>query len=222
MVTKADLEVLDDTTLFKFRNNVAVPPELLDLNNDSLRAVLNNAVQYLIDNSADLSIANVFAAIQTMGAGLKTNLVEPLTTNANITINNGTGGVYKNSVAAGQELQTLAQINTLISTLTGTNFTLLNGGIQTTDFTVVPGTYYYVSGASGDVAATLPASPSAGDVVGFINYLNDFESNGNVLEIVSASHNVQGGTSTSGDPETLDRFYTLYLIYDTTLGWYRL
>ena len=224
MTSKAELATNKPsiTQLQQVASGELITAEVENANNLlNLNAIIL-AYNWIVANGADLSLENIFTTAQQFSAGIKANSIESLTTNANIIINNGTGKVYKNSVASGQEFQTLAEVNTLISTLTGTAFTLLNGGTKATDFTVVSGTYYYVSGASGDVVATLPVSPSTGDVVGFVNYLQNFQSNGNVFQIVSTSHNVQGAASTVSNPETLNYFYTLYLIYDATLGWYRL
>lgn len=224
MVSKSDITSNKPATsdLIQVSSGELVLAETENSNNLlNLNAIIL-AYNWIIDSAVELTATNVFTAAQTFNAGLKTGQIDPLTTNGNVILNIGTGKAYINSAASGNELQTLTQINTLINTLVGTSFDLTNGGIKTTDFSAASGSYYFVSGASGDVQATLPASPTDGDIIGFVNYLQNFASNTNQFEIASASHNVQGGTATSGSPEVLINFYALYLIYDTTTGWYRL
>lgn len=208
--------------LIEYRVDNTVDPDEQNDNEGAIRAKLNTVITTLNDGSVvETGKAQTFTQQQTFTSGVKTAVIDPLTTNGNVNFNT-TGQVYKGGVVSGNQLQSLTEVNTLISTLTGTSFTLVNGGVQTSDFIASPNTLYYVSGASGNVKVTLPASPVSGQVVGFINYLEDFLVNGNEFRIVSASHNVQGGTATDGDPEVVTDFYAIYLIYDTSSGWYRL
>ena len=74
------------------------------------------AYNWIIDNGADLSLANIYTVAQEFSAGIKTNSIESLTTNANIVINNGTGVIYKNSVATNNKITTVADVAALITT----------------------------------------------------------------------------------------------------------
>lgn len=74
------------------------------------------AYNWIVDNGADLSLANIYTVAQEFSAGIKTNSIESLTTNANIVINNGTGVIYKNSVAANNKITTVADVAALITT----------------------------------------------------------------------------------------------------------
>ena len=48
---------------------------------------------------------------------------------------------------------------------------------KTSDFTAVSGEGYFIDTSSGAVTATLPSSPSAGDIVGFNDYARTFATN---------------------------------------------
>src|SRR5210317_538560 len=48
---------------------------------------------------------------------------------------------------------------------------------KTASFTAVSGTGYFVNTTSGAVTMTLPATPSAGDIVAFKDYANTFDTN---------------------------------------------
>ncbi len=86
---------------------------------------------------------------------------------------------------------------------------------KTSDFTAVSGEGYFVNTTSGAVTATLPASPSAGDIVGFNDYARTFATNN--LTVARNGSNIQGvGTnaifSTNGQS-------TMFVYVDSTKGW---
>lgn len=225
VVTKSDLQTIESTDILTFTNGAGnrVDADLVNQNFATYLSFIQTLTQFSIDQSPQLGVESTFTVNTNFSNGLKTNTVTSYTTNGNLTlIPNGTGKLYKTSATTDNELYTKSQVDTAIASIVGTSFTLIDGGIKTTDFTVVTNTFYYVSGATGNVTATLPANPVNGQVVGFVNYLEDFIANGNVFNLVSANHNIQGGTATAIAPEVLDDFYSLYLIYDTSLGWYRL
>jgi hypothetical protein len=88
--------------------------------------------------------------------------------------------------------------------------------IKTVDFTATAGVGYFVDTATtGAVAVTLPASPTAGDVIGVSDYANNFETanctlNRNGSNI--AGQAVNGTLSTDGVAVTL-------VYVDATKGW---
>src|SRR6056300_1083013 len=53
---------------------------------------------------------------------------------------------------------------------------------KTASFTAVSGNGYFVNTTSGSITATLPATPSAGDIVSFKDYANTFDTNKLVLD----------------------------------------
>ena len=87
--------------------------------------------------------------------------------------------------------------------------------IKTSDFSAVNGSGYFVNTSGGAVIATFPASPTAGDVIGFCDYANSFDTysltlnrNGSNIEGAAAngSVNIEGASVT--------------LVYvDATKGW---
>ena len=87
--------------------------------------------------------------------------------------------------------------------------------VKTSDFTAVAGEGYFVNTTSGTVTVTLPASPSAGDVVAFKDYANTFDTNQLTLN--------RNGSPIGGDADN-KRLKTegiaVTLIYiDSTKGW---
>ena len=65
--------------------------------------------------------------------------------------------------------------------------------LKTGDFTAVSGEGYFINTTSGAVTATLPASPSAGNIVAFKDYAATFATNN--LTIGRNSSNIQGNSS---------------------------
>jgi len=86
---------------------------------------------------------------------------------------------------------------------------------KTASFTAVSGNGYFVNTTSGAVTMTLPASPSAGDIVSFKDYANTFDTNN--LTIARNGSPIGSGTtdaviSVEGQSGTL-------IYVDGTQGW---
>ena len=91
----------------------------------------------------------------------------------------------------------------------------VTSSIKTTGFTAVSGEGYFCNTTGGAFTLTLPSSPSAGDIVGFKDYANTFNSNN--LTIGRNSQNIEGGAldaniSTNG-------VAVLCVYVDATKGW---
>ena len=89
------------------------------------------------------------------------------------------------------------------------------GSIKTTGFTAVTGTGYFCNTTAAGFTVTLPASPSAGDVVGVSDYAKTFDTDNLTLD--RNSENIGGGAlnatvSTAGIAVTL-------VYVDSTKGW---
>ena len=87
--------------------------------------------------------------------------------------------------------------------------------IKTGDFTAVSGEGYFVDTTSAEIDVTLPASPSAGDIVAVSDYAKTAETN-NII-IARNSSNIEGSAS---DLTITNNGLAMTLVYaDATKGW---
>ena len=86
---------------------------------------------------------------------------------------------------------------------------------KTASFTAVSGDGYFVNTTSGAITATLPASPSAGDIVGFNDYARTFATNN--LTVARNGSNIQG--SASDGVISTNGQSTMFVYVDGTKGW---
>ena len=90
------------------------------------------------------------------------------------------------------------------------------GDIKTGDFTAATGKGYFINTTSGTVTATLPASPTAGDIVGLKDYALTWDTNS--MFIGRNGKPINGGTGTTLEISTEGA--TIMLVYvDGTKGW---
>ena len=89
------------------------------------------------------------------------------------------------------------------------------GSIKTGDFTAVSGEGYFINTTSGVITATLPASPSAGDIVAFQDYAGTWGTN--KVTVGRHSSNI-GGVAGDAPLETSNQSITLVFV-DATRGW---
>ena len=119
----------------------------------------------------------------------------PLTTGVTGTLPVANGGTNQTSYTDGQLLIGNTTGNTLAkATLTaGTGISVTNGAgsitinnsapsaewqsVQTSNFTAVSNKAYPINTTSASINATLPASPSAGDTISFVDYAGTFSTN---------------------------------------------
>ena len=102
-------------------------------------------------------------------------------------------------------------------TITGTIDNQVNWDTtaKTAGFTAVAGNGYFVNTTSGAITVTLPASPSAGDLVGIKDYANTADTN--AITIARNGENIQG---TANDFTISTEGLSILLIYvDGTQGW---
>ena len=86
---------------------------------------------------------------------------------------------------------------------------------KTSPFTAVSGDGFFVNTTSGAVTVTLPASPSAGDIVAFKDYASTFATNN--LTICNNSSKINGAC---GDATLDTNGQAITLVYvDSTKGW---
>ena len=86
---------------------------------------------------------------------------------------------------------------------------------KTASFTAVSGNGYFVNTTSGAITVTLPASPSAGDIVGINDYARKFATNN--VTVARNGSKIQG---TAGDATIdVDGRSTMFVYVDSTKGW---
>ena len=87
--------------------------------------------------------------------------------------------------------------------------------IKTGDFTADKGEGYFVNTTSAEIDVTLPASPSAGDLVGIRDYAKTFDSN--TCFLLRNGSNIDG---IAGDMRLTTEGQSIILIFvDSTRGW---
>lgn len=184
----------------------------------SLNAVIL-AYNWIIDSGADLTLANVFSVAQTFSAGLKTNNIAPLVAGQN-TIYDGTGDsdLYKNNTNVDSKYQTGSDVNARIAAAGNLNLPLTLAAIQTNNFNAANGFLYPINATSNTVTGTLPASPSNGDIVGFLDFKGTSE-----INTITIARNGQEIMDLAEDL-VLDVLYNpIYLTYVSSEGsWYLL
>jgi len=87
--------------------------------------------------------------------------------------------------------------------------------VKTSNFTAVAGEGYFINTTSGTITMTLPASPSLGDFVTFVDYAGTFDTNN--LTIGRNSENIQG--SAADLTVSVERAANTLVYTDGTQGW---
>ena len=109
-------------------------------------------------------------------------------------------------------------INGVAATL-GSSVTIAAGtdwqAVKTTTFTAVAGEGYFVNTNGGAFTMTLPATPSIGDEVSFVDYAGTFDTNN--LTIGRNSENIQG--SAADLTVSVERAANTLVYTDGTQGW---
>ena len=100
------------------------------------------------------------------------------------------------------------------------SFAAVSGGtswqaVKTSGFTAVAGEGYFINTTSGAITMTLPASPTIGDEVSFIDYAGTFDTNN--LTIGRNSENIQG--SAADLTVSVERAANTLVYTDGTQGW---
>jgi len=86
---------------------------------------------------------------------------------------------------------------------------------KTASFTAVSGNGYFVNTTSGAITVTMPASPSAGDIVGIKDYAGTFATNN-----VTVGRNGSNFDGAASDPTLSTNQLSVFFVYvDGTQGW---
>ena len=86
---------------------------------------------------------------------------------------------------------------------------------KTASFTAVSGEGYFIDTSSSAITMTLPASPSAGDIVGLNDYARNFGTNN--LTVARNSSNIQGEAADA--TFSVNGQSTMFVYVDATKGW---
>jgi hypothetical protein len=100
-------------------------------------------------------------------------------------------------------------------TLSGVGTVSWDTTAKTASFTAVSGNGYFINTTSGTITLTLPASPSAGDIVAFKDYANTFQTNN--LTIARNGSPI-GGTAADAVISVEGQAVTMVYV-DATQGW---
>ena len=108
-------------------------------------------------------------------------------------------------------------INNTTGTITGLQQVInwQTGDIKTASFTASANEGYFLNTTSGQITVTLPASPTAGDVVAVKDYADTFDTN---KAILNANGNKIQGSTTNFDI-TVEGTAAILLYVDSTKGW---
>ena len=155
---------------------------------------------------------------------VKVNKITPTTNCGTVTLGDSgdtiaiPAGVTLTSGGALQNSGTITNTGTISGgTITGTIDNQVNWDTtaKTTGFTAVAGNGYFVNTTSGAITVTLPATPTAGDLVGIKDYANT--ANTNNITIDRNGSNIQG-TANNFTISVAGTSITLIYV-DGTQGW---
>lgn len=219
-VTKDDLINNKPTSsgLLDFENGEGnvIDADLLDQNWTQNFTNILELYNFNIDQSPQLTETSTFTAEQIFSGGIKTDSIKEATTNSDILVDlDGTGLFKYKGTSAIHEVANLSAVDDRIANAGNITLPLTFGGIQTANFNSTKGFIYFIDSSSNSVTANLPASPSQGDVVGIVDFKgtsvnNDifFGRNGNNIQDIAE------------DLQLNVRFRAIYLMYESTGGWY--
>ena len=132
----------------------------------------------------------------------------------NLTLNGATSGQITISPPAVAGSNTLT-LPAATGTIALSNQVLTWQSVQTANFTAVSGNAYPVNTTSGAVTVTLPASPSAGNLITILDYAGTASTNN--ITISPNGNKIQGGTTSVVMDINRQAFNLVYV--DSTQGW---
>ena len=165
------------------------------------------------------SSANVIAGLATANRAVLTTgatgipVLTALATDGQLIIGSTSGVPAAATLTAGANMTI---------TNAGNSITLASAGggiswqaVQTTNFSATSGDGYAVNTTGGAITATLPASPSAGDIISLVDYAGTFSSNN--LTIDPNGQKIDGSTSSLVLMNSREAVQLVYI--DATQGW---
>jgi hypothetical protein len=158
-----------------------------------------------------VAIANGGTGQTTAGAAF--NALSPITTTGDLILGNGANSATR--LGIGTTGYVLTSNGTTASWAAASGGALSWQTVQTANFAASSGSAYPVNTTSGSKTVTLPASPSAGNSIAFVDYAGTWGTNGLVVNPNGNKLNGSGLNSTFGTNR--EGFILVYI--DATQGW---
>ena len=141
------------------------------------------------------------------------NALSPITSTGDLILGNGANSATR--LAIGANGYVLTSNGTTASWAAASGGSISWQSVQTSDFTAVAGNGYPVNTTSAVITATLPASPTAGQIITFTDYAGTFGTNRFVLSLNGKKFN--GSTTAIKMDVNRESFSIVYV--DDTQGW---
>ena len=179
-------KILDgNVTLAKIADQAANTVIVRDANSSgdlSAKAVADTEI--LIGDGSGFTAASLSGDVTMTNAGAVT-IANDAITGAKIhdsaALPNGVTATTQSASDNSTKVATTAYVDTAVSAGGGGGGVEWETTAKTSNFTAVSGKGYFIDTSSGAVTATLPSSPSAGDLLGFLDYAATFQTNSAVL-----------------------------------------
>lgn len=194
-----------------------VTAQVENANNNAWLTLVTILYNYCIDQTPQIGEATTYTALQSFSAGLKTDAITAYTTNGDLVLSkNGTGLVKYDGTGATNEIANKAYVTAALAAAGTISLNYSYGGIQATTFTAVRGYMYPINTSGGAFTGTLPASPSEGDLVGFVDIKGTFGTYNFTI-----GRNGKTIMDLSEDLVMDTDYGTAYLVYSAVAGgWY--
>jgi hypothetical protein len=200
------LNVVGGTGITANANDIAIDSTVATLTgSQTLTNKIINASQLVDGSIATGKVADDAITLAKMAPGTDGNIISYDTSGNPVAVATGSSGQVLTSAGAGA-VPTFAD-----AAGGGTDWQT----VKTTGFTAVAGEGYFINTTSGAFTMTLPASPSIGDEVSFIDYAGTFDSN--ALTIGRNSQPIQGDAADL--TVSVERAANTLVYVDGTQGW---
>ena len=209
----ANLTSLTTTAeLTQYRVDGTVDPTEQNSNEGTIKSKLDTVISAINDGSVvETATVQTITALKTFSStsGLKVDRIQ--STSANDTVYLGPTGS-----STGDRIADRDYVDTAIATAGTLSLNYAYGGIQTGNFNAIRGYAYAINTTSSAFTGTLPASPSNGDLIGFVDIKGQFATNNFTI-----ARNGKTIMDLSEDLVMNTNYGTAYLVYSSAAGgWY--